>query len=56
VHKLVAAGIPVGLGCDRSSSADSAPLWQEARNAMLLSRLRLGRIDLGRDSLGRGAR
>jgi cytosine/adenosine deaminase-related metal-dependent hydrolase len=42
VHEMRAAGVPVGLGCDGSSSTDSASLWQEARNAMLLSRLRLG--------------
>jgi cytosine/adenosine deaminase-related metal-dependent hydrolase len=42
VHELRDAGVPVGLGCDGSSSADSASLWQEARNALLLSRLRLG--------------
>ncbi len=33
------AGCPVGLGCDGSSSADSASLWQEARLAMLTGKL-----------------
>ena len=33
------AGCPVGLGCDGSSSADSASLWQEARLAMLQGKL-----------------
>jgi cytosine/adenosine deaminase-related metal-dependent hydrolase len=42
VAELVAAGSPVGLGCDGSSSADSASLWLEARTAMLLARLRSG--------------
>jgi cytosine/adenosine deaminase-related metal-dependent hydrolase len=52
VHEMVEAGVPVGLGCDGSSSADSASLWQEARNAMLLSRLRLGPASTSaRDSL-----
>jgi cytosine/adenosine deaminase-related metal-dependent hydrolase len=37
-----AAGVPVGLGCDGSASADSASLWMEARNAMLLGKLRGG--------------
>ena len=36
---LRAAGCPVGLGCDGSSSADSASLWQEARLAMLQGKL-----------------
>ena len=36
------AGCPVGLGCDGSSSADSASLWQEARLAMLQGKLRSG--------------
>ena len=33
------AGCHVGLGCDGSSSADSASLWQEARLAMLQGKL-----------------
>jgi cytosine/adenosine deaminase-related metal-dependent hydrolase len=37
-----AAGVPVGLGCDGSASADSASLWMEARNAMLIGKLRGG--------------
>jgi cytosine/adenosine deaminase-related metal-dependent hydrolase len=39
---LRAAGVPVGLGVDGSSSADSASLWMEARQAMLLAKLRDG--------------
>src|SRR5690606_5219636 len=37
-----AAGAKVGLGVDGSSSADSASLWLEARQAMLLTKLRSG--------------
>ncbi len=33
------AGCPVGIGCDGSSSADSASLWQEARLSMLQGKL-----------------
>ncbi|MCP3937047.1 MAG: 8-oxoguanine deaminase [Actinomycetia bacterium] len=40
VRKLRAAGVPVGLGCDGSASADSGSLWTEARNAMLSGRLK----------------
>ncbi|MFM7262479.1 MAG: amidohydrolase family protein, partial [Acidimicrobiales bacterium] len=36
------AGVHVGLGVDGSSSADSASLWLEARQAMLLAKLRSG--------------
>jgi cytosine/adenosine deaminase-related metal-dependent hydrolase len=39
---LRAAGSPVGLGVDGSSSADAASLWLEARTAMLLAKLRDG--------------
>ena len=42
VADLRAAGAPVGLGVDGSSSADSASLWLEARTAMLLGKLRHG--------------
>ncbi|MDQ4036880.1 MAG: 8-oxoguanine deaminase [Actinomycetota bacterium] len=42
VAELRAAGAPVGLGCDGSSSADSASLWLEARTAMLQGKLRHG--------------
>jgi cytosine/adenosine deaminase-related metal-dependent hydrolase len=52
VAELRAAGVPVGLGCDGSSSTDSASLWMEARNALLLGRLRLGPASTGaRDAL-----
>ena len=42
VTALRAAGVHVGLGVDGSSSADSASLWIEARQAMLLAKLRDG--------------
>jgi cytosine/adenosine deaminase-related metal-dependent hydrolase len=42
VVDLRAAGVPVGLGVDGSSSADSASLWMEARQAMLVAKLRSG--------------
>jgi cytosine/adenosine deaminase-related metal-dependent hydrolase len=42
VRELRAAGVPVGLGCDGSASADSASLWLEARTAMLQGKLRHG--------------
>jgi cytosine/adenosine deaminase-related metal-dependent hydrolase len=42
VLDMVDAGVPVGLGVDGSSSADSASLWMEARTAMLLAKLRSG--------------
>jgi cytosine/adenosine deaminase-related metal-dependent hydrolase len=42
VVALRAAGVSVGLGVDGSSSADSASLWMEARQAMLSAKLRNG--------------
>lgn len=42
VVDLRAAGVKVGLGVDGSSSADSGSLWLEARQAMLLAKLRDG--------------
>ena len=47
VAELLAAGVPVGLGCDGSSSTDSASLWLEARMALLLARLPLGAASTG---------
>lgn len=35
-------GMSVGIGCDGSSSADSADLWAETRGALLLGRYRHG--------------
>jgi cytosine/adenosine deaminase-related metal-dependent hydrolase len=42
VVDLRAAGVHVGLGVDGSSSADSGSAWMEARQAMLLAKLRDG--------------
>jgi len=42
VLNLRRAGVRVGLGVDGSSSADSASLWMEARQALLLAKLRDG--------------
>jgi cytosine/adenosine deaminase-related metal-dependent hydrolase len=42
-----AAGVPVGLGCDGSSSTDSASLWLESRMAMLTGRVRGGPMAMG---------
>jgi cytosine/adenosine deaminase-related metal-dependent hydrolase len=39
---LRAAGVKVGIGVDGSSSADSASMWLETRQAMLLAKLRNG--------------
>ena len=46
VRELRAAGVPVGLGVDGSSSTDSASMWTEARNALLVGRLRDGQRHL----------
>jgi cytosine/adenosine deaminase-related metal-dependent hydrolase len=42
VIDMRAAGMHVGLGVDGSSSADAGSLWLEARQAMLLAKLRSG--------------
>jgi len=42
VVELRKAGVHVGLGVDGSSSADSGSLWLEARQAMLLAKLKSG--------------
>jgi cytosine/adenosine deaminase-related metal-dependent hydrolase len=47
VAELMAAGAPVGIGCDGSASVDSASLWLEARTALLLARLRSGPASTG---------
>src|SRR6202011_3517604 len=47
VAELRAAGSPVGIGCDGSASTDSASLWMEARNALLLGRMRKGPEAMG---------
>ncbi len=39
---LRAAGVKVGIGVDGSSSADSASMWLESRQTMLLAKLRSG--------------
>lgn len=52
VAELRAAGVPVGLGCDGSASADAASLWLEARTAMLQGKLRHGAAAMSaRDAL-----
>ncbi|MCC6338708.1 MAG: 8-oxoguanine deaminase [Acidimicrobiia bacterium] len=57
VRELREADVPVGLGCDGSASTDCASLWMEARNALLLGRLRHGGQAMGaRDALEMGTR
>jgi cytosine/adenosine deaminase-related metal-dependent hydrolase len=52
VHEMREAGVPVGLGCDGSASTDSASLWMESRNALLIGRTRKGPAAMGaRDAL-----
>ena len=52
VAELRAAGAPVGLGCDGSSSTDHASLWLEARTALLLGHQRKGPTGMtARDAL-----
>ncbi|MDX2378990.1 MAG: 8-oxoguanine deaminase [Acidimicrobiia bacterium] len=57
VVDLRAAGAPVGIGCDGSSSADSASLWQESRQALLVGKLKTGADSItARDVLEMGTR
>ena len=42
VVDLRAAGVHVGLGVDGQSSGDSASMWMEARQSMLLAKLKSG--------------
>jgi cytosine/adenosine deaminase-related metal-dependent hydrolase len=53
VHLLRDSGVPVGLGCDGSASTDSASMWMEARQALLVHRWLGGPDRFGaRDALG----
>jgi cytosine/adenosine deaminase-related metal-dependent hydrolase len=47
VAEFRAAGVPVGLGCDGSSSTDHASLWLESRMALLQGRVRGGPTAMG---------
>ncbi|WP_210480056.1 8-oxoguanine deaminase [Naasia sp. SYSU D00948] len=57
VPRLRSYGMPVGLGCDGSASADAASLWMEARGALMLARFVNGAgAFTARDALDVGTR